>query len=246
MKQECNNQTSLPLTLEGAFNVRDLGVYTNTKNVQLKEHQLLRADGSKLSEKDCKTLLEYGLEAVIDLRSDVEKEREASVWEKSNLVDYYHVSLLDQSNSSMMKGTFPKSMAELYQGLLENNKEEFKTILKIISQYKDGCVLFHCTAGKDRTGVLAMLLLGLVEVEERVIVEDYAVTEKYMEPVFKRQKEQLKQMGIEIPAYVLESKAKDMEQTIQFLNQRYGGIVPYLNTMEIPETLTVIKNKMIG
>lgn len=129
-------------------------------------HQFLRCDSlHKLTDADRNMLEEYGVAAVVDLRSSREVEQAPYVWKNSDSVAYYSVALLDQMNSSGFQGEFPKSMSELYIRLLEGNKKEFAEIFHIMSRYPEKCVAFNCTAGKDRTRVTAMLLLGLADIQ---------------------------------------------------------------------------------
>ena len=241
-------EPSRPLALDGAHNVRDLGVYENVNGLKLKEHQFLRADGLySLTPEDQKKLTAYGVRAVIDLRSRMEAEQAPCVWEGSDSVQYYGIPLLDEINSNQMKGAFPESMSQLYIGLLENNKEEFAQILRVSSTYPSGCVMFNCTAGKDRTGVTAMLLLGLADVGRDVIVADYSASGQYMDQVFAKQKEQMLKFGIHVPAYVLESKPEEMEKTLTFLEDRYGGIHGYLRELPLTrEVLEIVRRKITG
>lgn len=239
-------ETSKPLELMGAYNVRDLGVYVNESNQKLKEHQFLRADSlHQLTEKDREMLISYGVKAVIDLRSQREKKQAPCVWENSEQVDYYSVPMLDEMNSNGFQGEMPHSMAELYIKLLENGKEEYAEIFRTMCKYEDGCVIFNCTAGKDRTGVTAMLLLALAKVEPGVITQDYSVSAVYMEPVFKRQKEQMREFGMEIPEYMLESQKEQMEITLNYLYENYGTVESYLEDIGLTEEeIRVLKEKL--
>ncbi len=240
--------TAKPLGLAGAYNVRDLGVYENKQHRKLREHQFLRADSlHELTEEDRRSLITYGARAVIDLRSRQEKMQAPCVWEKSHQVDYYSVPMLDEMNSKGFQGEMPKSMSELYIGLLEKSKAAYAEVFRIMCRYERECVIFNCTAGKDRTGVTAMLLLGLAEVEPDVIVRDYSVSRKYMEPVFRRQKEQMKKVGIEIPEELLDSREEEMETALNYLFEKYGTIKHYVQNIGLTEKeITVLKCKLCG
>lgn len=235
-----------PLELVGAYNVRDLGVYENKEHQKLKEHQFLRADSlHQLTEKDQEVLLSYGVKAVIDLRSQREREQAPCVWENSAQVDYYSVPMLDEMNSNGFQGEMPESMGKLYIELLENGKGEYAKIFQTMCKYKDRCVVFNCTAGKDRTGVIAMLLLSLAGVDAEVIAQDYSVSEKYMEPIFKQQKEQMQKYGVEIPEYILKSPEEEMKKTLDYLYENYGTVENYLNKIGLTQDeICVLKEKM--
>lgn len=241
-------KVSRPLKLSGAHNVRDIGVYKNTEGKKLKEHQFLRGDSlNALTAEDQKILLEYGVKAIIDLRSKQEKEHAPCVWEDSREVDYYSVPLLDEMNSSSFRSQFPDTMSGLYIKLLENNKAELSRALKIMGGYKDGCVIFNCTAGKDRTGITAMLLLLLAGVDEDVIAADYGASEVNMKESFRQKKEQMQKQGIEVPDYVFQSDPKEMLLTLDFLKTKNGEPESYIKTLDLkPENIVCLKQKLLN
>ena len=243
-----HQEVSKPLDLEMAYNVRDLGVYTNSRGKKLVQNQLFRADGlHSLTQEDQEKLKLAGITAVIDLRSDQEVEMLPCVFCNATDVDYHRVPLLDQVQSGGFEGGFPESMAGLYIDLLENSKDEIAKVLRIIAGYPQRAVVFNCTAGKDRTGVIAMLLLELAGVEEKWIIADYAVSEENIRPLFKSQKEQLKRAGIELPEYVFASSPREMEQTIEYLNSKYGSVGKYLESLDLTvDERYVIQMKMEG
>ena len=69
--------------------------------------------------------------------------------------------------------------AEFYINLVEY-KEMVARLFRFILEHVDGCVLFHCQAGKDRTGILAMLLLGICDVSKEDIIANYQVSHTYL------------------------------------------------------------------
>ena len=231
-----NQEVSKPLDLEMAYNVRDLGVYINSRGKKLIRNQLFRADGlHSLTGEDQKKLKEAGITAVIDLRSNQEVELLPCVFCNEEDMDYHRVPLLDRVSSNGLQGGFPDSMADLYVELLENSKDEISKVLRIIAGYPDRAVVFNCTAGKDRTGVIAMLLLELAGVEEKWIIADYAVSEENIRPLFEKQKEQLSRAGIEMPEYLFASRPQEMEQTIQYLKSEYGSVRRYVESLDLTE-----------
>jgi len=219
-------RVSEPLQLDGANNVRELGGYP-AKGGTTAKRVYLRADGlQNLSDHDLKKLADYGVCQVIDLRSDREKEYMPD--RVGTNMAYFHVGMLDQMNSKSFKGQGPESMYALYQSLLDDSAEQIGTVMHLLAEVKEGAALFHCTAGKDRTGIIAMILLELAGVPKEYIIADYSVTETYMKDVFARQKEQAEANGIEIKDYMLQSKPEDMERTIEYFHQKYSDAETYL------------------
>ncbi len=239
---------SKPMELTGAKNVRDLGGYQTREGKVTKFNSLLRADALHLlTDEDCKTLYDYGVRCIIDLRSAEEAEREPDklpmVYSE---VEYLHVPIQDHVRANRYSEEFPPSMWELYRWLLEDSKESFRIIFQTIAKYQDACVMFHCSGGKDRTGTIAMLLLKLAGVDDATIIGDYAVTQEYMKEVFPRQVADLEARGLIVPYYVMESPPENMEKTLQYLEEKYNTIEEYFQAVGFNEDeITVLRAKLI-
>ena len=152
--------TAKPLQLEGASNVRDLGGYP-TANGRTCFRRLLRGDHlSALTIKDKECIYDYGVRYVVDLRSRMECESRPDALIGWRDVQYCSIPMLDQINSSDFRGQIPDSMGELYISLLEDSRAQLSEVMRRILEAGDKGLLFHCTAGKDRTGVVAILMLN--------------------------------------------------------------------------------------
>ncbi|MGN1149001.1 MAG: tyrosine-protein phosphatase [Lachnospiraceae bacterium] len=240
-------ETAKPLALESAYNVRDIGFYCNKDGVKLKEGRFLRADAlGNLTEKDKTKLEEYGVKAVVDLRSPVEIEKAPCKLCESGKVEYYSVPMFDniQSNDGTQK--MPHSLYELYVSLLDNCQEQIKKVLQIFIDHREGCCLFNCSAGKDRTGVIAMLLLGLADVDEDTIAADYGVSAGYMEPVFAPQRQAMEAAGYGKAAFLLLSDPAQMHKTVDYVNEKYGGIKEYLRRLLSKEEYRLLQSGLVG
>ena len=94
---------------------------------------------------------------------------------------------------------------------------------------QDGCTLFHCRAGKDRTGVVAMLLLGLAGVSDEDIVADYAATQRYLGRGLRAQRVAVSAILCRRASRCLfEAIPAEMELTLEHLHERYGTVREYL------------------
>ena len=157
------------LPMEKAYNVRELGGYAARGGSVTKYHQFLRTDNlTDITEEDKNFLLAYGLQAVIDLRGREETLIYPNPFREHPMVSYINLPFITDSVLDMRavkeKGFQP---AEFYINLVEY-KEMVARLFRFILEHVDGCVLFHCQAGKDRTGILAMLLLGICDVSKRI------------------------------------------------------------------------------
>ncbi|KAJ2356180.1 hypothetical protein GGF43_002237 [Coemansia sp. RSA 2618] len=123
----------------------------------------------------------------------------------------------------------PRGLAGSYEDYVDYCKEEFAAVLRI---FADPCaypILFHCQHGKDRTGIIAMLLLGILGVDDHIIAEDYALSEKCLAPV--RQRMEMLDMGaVGLPPSFCESPAPAMLNLLRHIKANYGSVRGYLRS----------------
>lgn len=246
-------KAAAPLALQNAYNVRDIGCYYDRNGRKLQEKRFLRSDAlNRLTEKEWLSLKEYGVAAVIDLRSPMERYMapftidDASFTAKSpaDSIAYHSLPLFDniQSNDGTQKA--PKSLHELYCGLLENSSAQITRVFQCFLQYPKGCCLFNCSAGKDRTGVIAMLLLGLADVDEETIIADYSASADNMEPVFSAQISAMEQAGYGAMAFLLQSEPEQMRLTLEYIREKYGSIPQYLQKLLSGKELEALRHRL--
>ena len=178
------------IKLKHVKNYRDLGGIKTVDGREIKPHMLIRgttlfAPGplsvSILKEK-------YNLKTLIDLRTQKERLEKPDV--EMEGVEVFHMPLIDESTvgishekkvRSMKTLVMMPPMADLYvqmvtKGSLENLVNILKFILTLAQE--KFAVAFHCTAGKDRTGVVAALLLSFLGVDRATVIHDYLLTNK--------------------------------------------------------------------
>jgi len=208
------------LEIEGATNVRDLGGYKARGGSSTSYGRFLRSGGlSKLSEKGIQQLLAAGVDCIIDLRSRSEVEKLPSAIGKMHGIDVYHIPMLDFIQSEIAQGTIklPDTLEEIYLHIIEKGQEDFRRVFEVFAMdYR--CILFHCTAGKDRTGMSAMLLLTLAGVDKETILEDYSYS--YELNCITEVKG--------VPTSLLESNKSTLAYAIELLERDYGGGVEYI------------------
>lgn len=213
------------LAAEGAFNLRDLGGY-RAGNRTVRSRRFLRAGSlSRLTERGCEQIRSLGVSCIVDLRSSREVSMEPNPLAGAPDIAYHHVPMLDYIQSNISSGnysTFPASMAEMYVGLLDGAQAEILRAFRVMADPARSTVLFHCTAGKDRTGVTAMLLLQLAGVSEDDIVADYALSERLIEP------RRADGRDDRIPSYVFGSKPETMRAALGHLREAYVDAERYL------------------
>lgn len=218
------------LSVPGAENVRDIGGYPGEGGRPVQYRRFIRAGGmGDLTEEGVAAVRALGVNCIVDLRSGFEAKKKADTLMYDDTIDYVHIPMLDyiQSNVAEGKVAFPESMTEMYIGLLENDKEKFLRVLQTLAGPAYETVLYHCTAGKDRTGLTTMLLLGLAGVSRADIVEDYSHSEHLtsQKPI----------PGL--PIALFQSRPETMEAALDHLDEKYGGVRPYLAHIGVDEEM---------
>lgn len=220
------------IALEGAHNVRDLGGYATGTGAITRWRSLLRSDGLHLlTASDVDTLLGEGLLTVIDLRNAHELALEANPFRANRRVRYHNTPLFSALApiEAARTGPEPFDMAARYCEAIDTCQPAIAEVLHIISGAPDGLVLFHCSAGKDRTGVISAILLAIAGVEEDVIVEDYALTATIAVPLIERLRAKAVRNGID-PALVelfLASDPATMRAMLAHARKTYGSLPAY-------------------
>jgi protein-tyrosine phosphatase len=214
------------LSIPGLFNVRDLGGHPTTDGARTRWGSLVRADDlAQLQAPGLRALEAYGVRTVLDLRWPQEAAREPNpVPQALPHVRFEHVSLLSHTEDEWRLRT--RDIAkELWKcGVLEHVRTELRRVLSVIAQASPETLLFHCVAGKDRTGLVAALLLALADAEPAAIAADYAQSGDNLRA------EYLRRYANAEPARIIEAVRCPPEgayNMLKFLEQA-GGVRTYL------------------
>ncbi|MFI6166555.1 tyrosine-protein phosphatase [Nocardia sp. NPDC051052] len=164
---------------ERLHNFRDLGGYPTEDGQVVRWQRLFRSDSlSKLRDEDWTSFLNLGVTTVIDLRYPWEIDRAGRVRHHQSLA-YHNLSIehrpYDQAALGPEIETGPY-LAERFVEVANDGVAEIRRALEVIAE-ADGPTVFHCASGKDRTGLLAALVLTLLGVSEERIIEDFTLTE---------------------------------------------------------------------
>ena len=173
------------IALEGATNVRDLGGYGTRDGRAVRWRRLFRADGlHRLTDNDHRILTELGVAAAYDLRYGPERAREPARLPAT--IRSVHIGLADRSEASFLDSLEPDDvptaeeaadyLLRSYGRYPELYADACRTLLGHLSDPGNGPCLFHCTAGKDRTGFAAALILSALGVPRETVLEDYLLT----------------------------------------------------------------------
>jgi protein tyrosine/serine phosphatase len=164
------------LDWDGCFNVRDLGGLLAADGRPIRRGAVVRGDSAqRLTAAGWSALLAHGIRTVVDLRDPDEYVADAAP--RSADLTTVQLPLEDRTDEAFWERWRRLSGTPLYyQAFLERWPERFAAVFAAIAEAAPGGVLVHCAAGRDRTGLVTLLLLALVGVSHEEIAADYALS----------------------------------------------------------------------
>ncbi|MCA9904790.1 MAG: tyrosine-protein phosphatase [Anaerolineae bacterium] len=215
------------IVLEGAHNVRDLGGYTTRTGTVTRWGHVFRADSlHRLTSEDQEKITSLGIKSILDLRRPDEVSLMPNVFATTNGVAYMHIALF---GAPAHPRKTPPTLAEIYRHLLDDVQQPFAFIFRYLAMRSEEPILFHCTAGKDRTGLVAAILLDTAGVTFDQIATDYALSKRLIEPMMAELRAGRPPM-IDTGDYekLLDAHPSAMLETLGYIQSVYGGSAGYL------------------
>ena len=227
------------------LNARDLGGCSIRGGGQTRVGSLLRTDDlCRLTPAGVQALHDYGVRSVIDLRWPHELASRPSAFQRGvEGVRYTNVSLLDRTEEEWNAKSPDVPKEKWNCAVLDHSPRELARVLRAVADAPPGAVLFHCVAGKDRTGAIAALLLAMADVEPEEIAGDYAVSTDYIRDAY------LSAHPPEAREAILEEVRCPPEQIynmLEHLDRRYGGVLGYLGKIGLrAEEIEKIRSRLL-
>ncbi|MBF6556870.1 MAG: tyrosine-protein phosphatase [Acidimicrobiales bacterium] len=214
--------------LAGAFNFRDLGGYRSSSGRATRWGRLYRSDTlHDLTDADVELLRSLGLATIVDLRTRRELAATGRGMLESEPIAFRHLSVITEGDGEVMGApTAPgEELGERYLWYLDGGRQALVDALTLVAEPANLPLVFHCAAGKDRTGVLAALVLDIVGVDPDLIVADYVITADRMELILGRYRDDpaVAERMARVPAYRFEVQAQSMQRFLTGLHDRFGG-----------------------
>jgi len=181
-----NNQHSRHLDLEGAYNIRDIGGYETVDSRTVRLRKLFRSDSlHNLAKGSHEDLIGEGLRTVIDLRQSDAVEEKPNVFEHSSDLTYHHLNVMGdgplvESTDQSVSSLGPDRPPEVYAAILDMRQQWMGKVIKLLATPGALPALYHCNSGRDRAGLTTMLLLSIAGVPKQQIVEDFAMSPRYL------------------------------------------------------------------
>ena len=247
------------IVLDGTSNTRELGGYKTEDGRSLKWGVLYRSDKlSELTDADQEYLLQLGIKRVIDFRSSEEKQNEPD--QLPSTLKYIEMPIeadgaIRPKVEAILKGDLNEDVGAI---LVETNKEFISDFSGVYKGFIESLIenqeptLFHCTAGKDRAGFAAALVLLAVGVPEKIVIEDYMKTNKYTEETIQDyiNKINLYSLGsvdAEILRPLLGVEERFIRAALDEIKQKYGSVENFIrDELKIrDESIIELKNFLL-
>lgn len=226
-------QRSMPtreVVLEGAVNFRDLGGYTTTEYRRIKMGRVYRAaDISKLTDTDMEELKRRKIYTVVDFRSEEEAAKAPD-----RLLPHADYSLLSVGSGNIAdlaafaKGhTAGRDVMLAFYSDVSVFKEKYRPFfMKLLTLPDTSAIVFHCSAGKDRTGIAAALFLYVMDVPMETILSDYMSSNMYRQKENEAIINELVNQGIDrqMATQMMEANPQYLQASFNALQRRYGSV----------------------
>jgi protein-tyrosine phosphatase len=230
------------IPLQAVHNFRDLGGYPTTDGRVTRWRTLYRADGlHRLAGADLDVIRTLGLRTVIDLRMDTELAERGRFPEADHPIDFHHLTVLDTTWAEMDRPEFDEDADFLhwaYHRMLIGGGPNFGAAINVLAGAEALPAVFHCAAGKDRTGIMAMLVLGSLGVPKDYIAADYALTAAGMERMriwAAREFPDLATQAADVPSAFFAALPEAMSRLIDDLCAAHGSVRAFVRTLGVSE-----------
>ena len=204
---------------------------------------LIRSDHlGHLTEPGREALSAYGVTTIIDLRSPSELIRSPNPFAAGDTAEYIHIALIDDANMNNIGEA--GDMLQRYLHIVEKRPQAFRDIFDAMAE-TEGTVLFHCFAGKDRTGLVAAMLLALAGVSDDGIAADYAATDEQLARQYEVWIAEAPAEKRDVFRAELQCPPDRILGVLEYLEQRWGGVEGYLEASGVtPANIDRLSSKL--
>ncbi len=177
------------------------------------------------------------MKTIIDLRSEYELDIDPPVFaafhDQNGFPQHINLPLLDESDKvgiEIINQT--PLLTEMYSIIVDRYQKNIARVMQAFVEATNGTILFHCHSGRDRTGIIAAMLLSLVGVDDSTIAKDYTISSIYIQPTFEK------------PLF---EEPEVMLHFLTYLDTHYGGTRGYLLESGVSESeLARIQRHLLG
>ncbi len=227
------------LVLEGAFNMRDMGGVPTTDGYQVRTGRLFRADALHgLTKADLEVLRAYSITSVVDLRL----QQEIAFLGQAKLVElgarHIHLPVTTEAPVVPAGTPLPPNLGELYALILTTWPDRFVRVVETLANRENLPAVFHCAAGKDRTGITAALIYSALGVDRAEIIADYVLTDANMEGIYAAEEANPPPRNDDWPVQPAgydRAEELTIRTFLQILDDQHGSAVEWLRRNGLPD-----------
>jgi protein tyrosine/serine phosphatase len=240
------------LPLDGCFNFRDIGGYRATNGRSVRWRRFFRSGGPlDLSASDLATIHGIGVETIVDLRTEEEVSSRGAFTEAAPDATVIYLPMTDllPPEDQLARWNDPVFVADEYTRMLSEASPVIAEAIAVLTDPSAYPVLVHCSAGKDRTGILIAIVLGLLGVSRQDIVYDYALSRLGMQRLVAwlrvnapDQRETVERLT---PA-ILASAPTTMENFVDRLIGTYGSFDDYASALGVRSAPNYLKAQLLA
>lgn len=252
------------LVLENLHNTRDLGGFPTLDGGVTSFGCFIRSEAPcNLSDSDLDALKAYGVTTLIDFRGEDEQQNRPNELSAQPWITFYSLPLHNAAaqgrpprstppEGGPPMGQMPSDWGVQYIQMADSSQKWAVDVLTIAAQCQ-GVLMYNCTTGKDRTGLMTAMLLSIAGVPERDIVADYCTSMVYLEPVYEKirsgkiilgpppgagddnKREKLGRLILNPEFFKTPPEA--METLLRHLDNAYGGVMGYLSKIGVTDRI---------
>lgn len=228
--------------LFAVHNFRDLGGYPTNDGRHTRWRTLFRADGLyRLTPDDANIVMNLGVRTVVDLRTNNEVRERGTFPVNVHDVAYHHLPIIDATWGETQTPEFNDEVEFLvwaYREMLAEAAPRFADAINLLSQQTVLPAVFHCAAGKDRTGILAALVLGVLGVDESIIAADYGLTRSAttrLRAWARQHQPELADLYDRMPPRFTAADPRAMTIILNDITDRYGSVRNYVREIGVSD-----------
>ncbi|MGE5257428.1 MAG: tyrosine-protein phosphatase [Hyphomicrobiales bacterium] len=227
--------------VEGCPNLRDLGGYETADTRRVKWGLVFRSSNlNRLTDKGLGQIKRLGIKTVCDFRTEAEALKQPNRFPGSEAVPYVRLPIqhgdfeptlvFDRIRNGDYGWISEDFMLQGYIDSVERYPGVWARLFGLLAEPGNRPMLFHCTGGKDRTGVAAALVLMALGVPEETVVADYGLSDGYNSDIRRKINDALRPLGVDISKvqpYFTAPKSR-IRGLLQYVDDRYRSVIDYL------------------
>lgn len=231
------------IELVDTFNLRDLGGYPTVDGRRVRWRRLFRGAGlQRLAGRDLETVRALGIVTAIDLRTAAEVEASGTYQAALHLPMIERIWDLDDLDPEQEPHDY---LVDRYREMLYEGAPTIAAVFRILAEPGRLPAAFYCAAGKDRTGVLAGLVLDALGVEPEAIASDYHLSRERVERIRARAAARSSTMLVQPPAF-MQAPAEAMRLLLDWIRGEHGSTPGYLRAIGVPpQSVTALRAALL-